>query len=109
MNWLHIGANQQFPARRTGKRFAHVSPDTLNRALLELLKKEDVEIPHFTVHDLRRTYRSLLAQLRILPHVAERCLNHKLKGVEGVYDTYDYFEERKEANIQLSSLISEHM
>jgi len=25
-------------------------------------------------------------------HVAERCLNHKLKGVEGVYNRHDYFE-----------------
>jgi hypothetical protein len=24
-------------------------------------------------------------------------LNHKIRGVEGVYDRYDYFEERKEA------------
>ena len=31
------------------------------------------------------------------PHVAERCLNHKLKGVEGVYIRHDYFEERRRA------------
>jgi hypothetical protein len=30
-------------------------------------------------------------------HVAERCLNHKLKGVEGIYDRYDYFDERYQA------------
>jgi len=30
-------------------------------------------------------------------HVAERCLNHKLKGVEGIYDRYDYLDERREA------------
>jgi hypothetical protein len=29
--------------------------------------------------------------------VAERCLNHKLKGVEGVYNRHDYFEERRRA------------
>jgi hypothetical protein len=27
----------------------------------------------------------------------ERCLNHKLKGVEGVYNRHDYFEERQRA------------
>ena len=31
------------------------------------------------------------------PHVAERCLNHKLKGVEGIYNRHDYFAERKAA------------
>ncbi|HAW51097.1 MAG TPA: integrase, partial [Flavobacteriales bacterium] len=30
-------------------------------------------------------------------HVAERCLNHKLKGVEGIYDRYDYLDERRDA------------
>jgi hypothetical protein len=29
--------------------------------------------------------------------VAERCLNHKLKGVEGVCNRHDYFEERRRA------------
>ena len=33
--------------------------------------------------------------LGVEPHVAERCLNHKLKGVEGVYNRHDYFEERR--------------
>ena len=61
---------------------------------------------YFTVHDLRRTCRSLLAGLKVPGHVAERCLNHKIKGVEGIYDRYDYFEERKEALIKLSNLIS---
>ena len=39
------------------------------------------DIEYFTVHDLRRMSRSLLASLSVPPHVAERCLNHKLKGV----------------------------
>ncbi len=56
-----------------------------------------MSVDHFTVHDLRRTCRSLLASEGIPGHVAERCLNHKLKGVEGIYDRYDYFEERFEA------------
>lgn len=62
-------------------------------------------IEYFTVHDLRRTARSLFASLSILPHVAERCLNHKLKGVEGIYDRYDYFEERKDAHLKMAVLL----
>jgi hypothetical protein len=38
-------------------------------------------------------------------HVAERCLNHKLKGVEGIYDRYDYLDERKEALGMVSKLL----
>lgn len=30
-------------------------------------------------------------------YVAEHCLNHKLKGVEGAYNRHDDFEERRRA------------
>ncbi len=63
------------------------------------------DIPHFTVHDLRRTCRTLLARQGTQGHIAERCLNHKLKGVEGIYDQYDYLEERKEALDKLATKI----
>ena len=53
--------------------------------------------PARSVHDFRRTARTHLAALGVEPHVAERCLNHKLKGVEGVYNRHDYFEERRRA------------
>ena len=29
--------------------------------------------------------------------ITEMCLNHKLQGVEGIYDVHTYFEERKDA------------
>lgn len=103
---LAFDSEYVFPARRAGIRYPHVSPDTLNRALLVLLSKKDVVIDHFTVHDLRRSYRSLLSQLAVPPHIAERCLNHKLKGVEGVYDLYDYFFERQRANEEICRLLS---
>ena len=63
------------------------------------------DMEYFTVHDLRRTCRTLLAKLGTSSHVAERCLNHKLKGVEAVYNQHDYFYERKVALEQLVSLI----
>jgi len=53
------------------------------------------KLEHFTAHDLRRTFHSHAASLGIAGNVAERCLNHKLKGVEGIYDRHDYFEERR--------------
>lgn len=93
-----------FPARRSSGR-AYVSDDTLNRAIGSLfgvywgrkVKAKIKDIEYFRVHDLRRTCRSLLAELRIDSHIAERCLNHKLKGVEHVYNRHDYFNERRDA------------
>lgn len=29
--------------------------------------------------------------------ISEMCLNHKLKGAEGIYDQYSYWKERREA------------
>ena len=54
-------------------------------------------LPHFTTHDFWRTARTHLAALGVDPHVAERCLNLKLEGVEGIYNRHDYFAERKVA------------
>jgi integrase len=104
------GSEYIFPSRRASKRRSYISHDTLNHALAKLFgmkvdsKKKPLPnllgcagIEHFVVHDLRRTCRSLLSSNGVPPHIAERCLNHKLRGVEGVYDRYDYLEERREA------------
>lgn len=108
------GSPYVFPARRTSKN-PHMGPDTLNRAISKLFGREPgrakkppnkmAGLEHFTVHDLRRTFRSLAASLGVPSHVAERCLNHKLKGVEGIYDRHDYFEERKEAHQKVGDLL----
>ncbi len=116
---LHIracGSEYVFPSRRTSKR-PHMGSDTLNRAISKLFGREPGrklqppnlmgELEHFTVHDLRRTCRSLLAAQGVPGHVAERCLNHKLKGVEGIYDRYDYFDERKAALCKIADLVEQ--
>ena len=97
------GSEFVFPNRRASKRFGHISPDTINAAIQKLFREEKMPVEHFTVHDLRRTCRSLLAEAGVAGHVAERCLNHKLKGVEGIYDRYDYLDERREALQNLAS------
>lgn len=103
-----------FPARRESKK-PHMGPDTLNRAISKLFGREPGkkkqppnkmgDLEHFTVHDLRRTFRSLAASVGVPSHVAERCLNHKLKGVQGIYDRHDYFDERKTAHQNVADLL----
>lgn len=91
------GSAYLFPARKAeNRRLLTISEATLNRALLAV-EKNMPNCEHFTVHDLRRTARTQLAALGVPPHIAEKCLNHKLKGVEGRYDRFDYFEERRQA------------
>jgi Arm DNA-binding domain len=55
------------------------------------------KIAEFTLHDLRRTVRTGLARLGVLPHIAERISSHRQPGVIGVCDRYQYLEERREA------------
>jgi integrase len=53
--------------------------------------------PRPTPHDLRRTLRTGLARLKVPRDVAERSLNHALPEIESIYNTHDYFDERREA------------
>jgi hypothetical protein len=48
-------------------------------------------------HDLRRTLRTGLSALRIDREVREAVLAHVKPGIEGVYDLYDLFDEKKHA------------
>jgi integrase len=82
-----------FPARRASKRFAHVSPDTLWRALQAL----EHGLAPFSVHDLRRTSRSLMADLGVAADIAEKILGHKLPAIMAVYDRGDSTEQKLKA------------
>lgn len=91
------GSDYLLPARKAQDRMLpHIHENTLNVALSKVRRlMPDVE--RFHIHDLRRTARTHLAALGVESHIAERCLNHKLKGVEGTYNKHDYFEERRTA------------
>ena len=78
----------------------------LDRLMVEAARKDlplgadPVEILPFTIHDLRRTAATGMASLRFPPHVVEAVLNHRSgarRGVAGVYNRFDYAEEKREA------------
>jgi integrase len=48
----------------------------------------------WTLHDLRRTGRSLMSRAGIDANVAERCLGHVIGGIRGVYDRHEYHREK---------------
>jgi integrase len=59
----------------------------------------------WTVHDLRRTARSLMSRAGVPSDHAERCLGHVIGGVRGVYDRHAYREEKARAFEALAAQI----
>ncbi|EDW1241170.1 tyrosine-type recombinase/integrase [Salmonella enterica subsp. enterica] len=91
------GSNWVLPARKMQHRMIpHIQESTLPVALAKV-RREMSSVQTFTVHDFRRTARTHLAALGVDPVVAERCLNHRIRGVEGIYNRHQYFDERRAA------------
>jgi integrase len=102
---LSDGSDYLLPARQyQDRRLPYIHENTLNVALSKV-KTNMPDIEPFTIHDFRRTARTHLAALGVDSHIAERCLNHKIKGVEGIYNRHDYFEERKIALQKLANFL----
>ncbi|CDH00930.1 tyrosine-type recombinase/integrase [Xenorhabdus bovienii] len=103
---MACGSQYVLPARKMQHRMIpHIQETTLSVALAKVRRALPVSIPNFTIHDFRRTARTHLAALGVDPFVAERCLNHRIKGVEGIYNRHDYFDERKAALTQWCDLL----
>jgi integrase len=76
------------------------------KVLAELRKgTAEGELPRWTLHDLRRTARSLMSRAGIPSDHAERCLGHVLPGVRGTYDRHEYLSEKRNAFQALAALI----
>ena len=57
-------------------------------------------IADWTLHDLRRTAATRMAELSVAPHVVEKLLNHAtgtFGGVAGIYNRFEYQKEMREA------------
>src|SRR5262245_4292662 len=63
------------------------------------------EIPHWTLHDLRRTARSLMSRAGVPTEHCERVLGHAIPGIKGVYDRHSYRDEKADALRRLAALI----
>jgi integrase len=68
---------------------------------------EACALPHWTLHDLRRTARSLMARAGVNREIAEKIMGHALPGIEGTYNRFDYAPEKAHALAALAKLIEE--
>ena len=87
------------------------SKAALDKAVLVAMQKRakkgaKVEpIPNWTLHDLRRTAKTLMARAGVRPDISERVLGHVIAGVEGTYDRHSYADEKREALEKLATMI----
>ena len=80
----------------------------LDKSVLEELRKQDPKakpLPSWTLHDLRRTGRSLMSRAGVPSDHAELCMGHVIGGVRETYDRYEYREEKARAYEALAALI----
>jgi integrase len=98
-----------FSTTRGAKPFSGFSKakTDLDKAIADLREREGrPPMENWTLHDLRRTARTLLARAGVRDDIAERCLGHVIKGVEKVYNRYAYLEEKRAAFKALATLVS---
>lgn len=89
-----------FPARGNGENGPSGFSKTMTRVREAMEKRADRPIPHWTLHDLRRTMATGLQRLGVRLEVTEAVLNHvsgSRAGIVGVYQRHDYFAEKRDA------------
>lgn len=73
------------------KPFAH---NAINKALQQATL--GLDMPSFTIHDLRRTASTLLHENGWPSDVVEKAMNHTIGGVRGVYNRAQYADQRRD-------------
>ena len=99
------------PARRRARVHrqngdAHVSKDTIRESIDFWIDQHQPRVRRFTPHDLRSTMKSHMRALGVPRDISEMCLNHKLPGVEGIYDQHNYYRERRQALLSWARFLS---
>jgi integrase len=74
----------------------------LDAAVLKLAREnvpepDKVSIAPWTLHDLRRTVRTGLSSVGVLPVIAELAIGHKQVGISAIYDRHRYDAEKRDA------------
>ena len=112
--WLHPSAKRLFDGLLDGKVSrelvfdvwpSNAAIERVRKAMQRLAALEGEIVPHWTLHDLRRTATTHMASFRnpethqqlILPMIRDRVLAHKEAGVIRHYDKFDYYAEKREA------------
>ena len=89
------------------------SKAALDKAVLAAMKKRAkkgarvIALPNWSLHDLRRTAKTLMVRAGVRPDISERVLGHAIEGVEGTYDRHSYADEKRDALEKLAQIINQ--
>jgi integrase len=83
----------------------HVGGTTLWASIDRAFTRGGLDIRRFTPHDTRSTAKGHMMNLKIPKEITELALNHKLKGMEAIYDVREDIPERREALEQWAEFI----
>jgi integrase len=75
----------------------HVGGTTLWASIDRAFTRGGLDIRRFTPHDTRSTAKGHMMNMKIPKEITELALNHKLKGMEAIYDVREDIPERREA------------
>ncbi len=114
---LSNGSDYLFPSAKISKN-GHLCTNTPNSALKRLHEaiadlESNKKFQVFTVHDLRRTFRTMLSRKGVSNQIAELCINHRepssdytLNTVDR-YDRYVRLDERRAAHDLIAEKVME--
>ena len=105
-----ISGRKGFVFSTTGGKRAFSGFSKAKAELDQLLARQRKEegrpaMPRWTLHDLRRTARSLMSRAKVPTDHAERALGHVMGGVRGTYDRHEYLDEKRQAFEALAGLV----
>jgi integrase len=89
-----------------GKSKARLDKSVLLKMQKRSKKGAEIEpLLNWTLHDLRRTAKTLMTRAGVRPDISERVLGHVIAGVEGTYDRHSYADEKRDALEKLAAMI----
>jgi integrase len=94
----HDRGDKLIPARGNWEAGPSGFSKAMGRIREALEKRVGAPVPHWTLHDLRRTMATGLQRLGIRLEVTEAVLNHlsgARSGIVGVYQRHHYFDEKQ--------------
>lgn len=79
----------------------------LDKAIAEIREREGrPPMPPFTLHDLRRSARTLMSRAKVPTDHAERAMGHIMGAMRKNYDCFGYLDEKRAAFEALAGLVA---